>query len=130
MSTVILDQIIGKTIHSIKREDFDNLGNTENASGTILYFEFSDGKKYKMCHDQDCCESVWLAEIVGELNDLIDSPLKMAEVVRDKEPEYGVEKQLWTFYKFATEKGYVTLRWCGQDNGYYSKEVSFEEVNG
>ena len=32
------------------------------------------------------------------------------------------------WYKFGTIKGYVTVRWYGESNGYYSEEVNFERV--
>lgn len=38
------------------------------------------------------------------------------------------ESGTWTFYKFATAKGYVTVRWLGESNGYYGEDVSFCDV--
>jgi hypothetical protein len=92
------------------------------------------GDVYRMHHEQDCCESVVLEEIVGDLDDLIAHPLLVAEEVSNAElppqgdPEYEPESYTWTFYKLSTIKGSVTLRWYGSSNGYYSERVNFELV--
>jgi hypothetical protein len=111
-----VEELLGKTIASI--ENYDNYE---------LFFYIVDGERYKMYHEQDCCESVYLEDVIGNLDDLIGSPITMAEEVV-QEGEYGVdsyESSTWTFYKFATNKGYVTLRWLGTSNGYYSESVRF-----
>jgi hypothetical protein len=99
----------------------DNFDNDE------LLFHTSNGEVYKMYHEQDCCESVSIEEIIGDLDDLIGSPITMAEETTDEgETEWG--SQTWTFYKFATNKGYVTIRWLGESNGYYSESVDFVQL--
>jgi hypothetical protein len=93
-----------------------------------------DGKTYRLYHSQDCCEGVSVEDVCGDLADLIGSPLLVAdEVESDKNPE-GVTKEYqdsftWTFYKLATDKGSVTIRWYGWSNGYYSESVSFTELS-
>ena len=83
-------------------------------------------------HHQDCCEHVYIEDICGDLNDLVGSPLLEAEEVSDYDAgplvEYE-ESHTWTFYKFATRKGFVTVRWYGSSNGYYSESVSVEVVD-
>lgn len=124
MSTRIYSEIIGKTIKEIVF--------TGEEYNKKIYF-LIDNDEYVMYHDQDCCEAVSIDDIVGDTNDLIGSPLTMAEEVTNpdglgRKDEYD-ESYTWTFYKFATNKGYVTIKWYGESNGYYSESVDFIPSN-
>ena len=44
-----------------------------------LVFERADKTKVVFWHEQDCCESVFIEDICGELSDLIGYPLLVAE---------------------------------------------------
>lgn len=106
-----IEGFLGKTITEIQNND-----------DRELIFTFSNGEVYIMFHEQDCCEDVYIEDIAGNLYDLIDSPLTMAEeVINEDSTDYT--SITWTFYKLATVKGYVTIRWCGESNGYYSESV-------
>ena len=94
---------------------------------SILFID-EDDIEYEMFHDYDCCENVYIEDICGDINNLIGSKIIMAEEVinRDLSPLNKFdESYTWTFYKFATVKGYVTIRWYGESNGYYSEKVDF-----
>ncbi len=110
--------LTGKTLESLVDE------------GNELIFKTTDGETYRMYHEQDCCESVILEDVVGDLQDLVGSVILVAEEVEGESPAdfEAYESYTWTFYKFATRKGYVDLRWLGQSNGYYSESVSFCKV--
>ena len=92
-----------------------------------LLFETANGERFMFSHMQDCCESVRINDITGDLEDLVGEPLLMAEKVSGETPvdfnEMDYESVTWTFYKFATRKGYVDVRWLGESNGYYSESV-------
>jgi len=78
----------------------------------------TENKKFYMFHNQECCEQVYISDIVGEKN----SPILKAEETSNSEYiEYG--SLTWTFYNISTVKGTVTLTWRGESNGYYSESV-------
>jgi hypothetical protein len=113
MSTKISD-MLGRTFTSVVATE-DELVFKDDL-GTFTFY-----------HQQDCCEHVYIESIVGDLNDLVGEPLLLAEESSSEsttsEEEYFSDTSTWTFYKFATKKGYVDVRWLGESNGYYSESV-------
>ena len=118
----------------------DLLGKT--LSGVVatedeITFTTVDGEVYKMLHFQNCCESVYIESIVGDLEDLVGEPILLAEeaanlfdIIRESEKvPTSEDSHTWTFYKLATRKGYVDIRWYGTSNGYYSESVDFVRVD-
>lgn len=98
-------------------------------NGDELIFSNKD-HVFRFYHEQNCCESVRIEDICGDLSDLVGSPLLMAEEVDGETPadfnQGYYDSCTWTFYKFATIKGYVDVRWFGTSNGYYSESVDLE----
>ena len=101
----------------------------------FVIFYTKEGNIYEMYHDQDCCERVEIEDVCGDIDDLLDSPILLAEESTSCENPKGTEMErqddsfTWTFYKLSTFKGDVTIRWYGESNGYYSEEVDFREVD-
>jgi hypothetical protein len=90
----------------------------------------NDRESYVFAHIQDCCESVTVDDIVGDLQDLVGTPILVAEEANGTVPEsYQCNESCsWTFYKFATFKGWVDVRWLGESNGYYSESVDLFHI--
>ena len=121
-----IEELLGKTLVDIQGAEVES---------DEIIFTCSDGTKYKMYHEQDCCEDVRIEDICGDVNCLLNTPITMAEDISnecsDMGPSDGMgydETYTWTWYKLATVKGYVTIRWYGTSNGYYSESVDFLRI--
>lgn len=127
MARNIIEELVGKTITNIQRNDKGTVGYN---SGEEIIFTMSDGSRYAMYHEQDCCESVYIDDIVGDLNDLLNSPLTLAseDYNSNNSKAEDDESFTWTFYNFATVKGYVTIKWYGSSNGYYSESAQISKI--
>jgi hypothetical protein len=98
-------------------------------NGQELHLYLTDTHYVRFYHAQDCCETVEIEDICGDLTDLVGEPLTEAEEVYGYTgPESHDESYTWTFYRFATRRGAVTVRWYGSSNGYYSEGVSVDIV--
>ena len=121
MKVTIIDELIGQVAKTVT-----------NDHDLELIFELENGQTARFYHEQECCESVSIEEIHGDLNDLVGQKIVQAEFVYEDVANIKHSKgslydsATWTFYKFATNKGSVTVRWYGTSNGFYSEAVDFE----
>ena len=120
-----LEELLGKTMLSV----------TQNGVETIDFVAVT-GECWQMYYEPDCCASCTIEDVVGDLQDLVGAPIAMAEESTNSDnPRDGSDPSdpdasfTWTFYRFATHKGYVTIRWYGSSNGYYSESASFRRVD-
>ena len=111
-----IPEMLGETFIKVEQGTQDN--------NDCIRFYLSESHGYIFYHDQDCCEMVYVEDINGDLDDLVGAPMMQAEETVETGGDTGFT-YTFTFYKFATRKGYVTIRWEGSSNGYYSESVYF-----
>lgn len=117
VESTVFEPLLGRIIEKIE-------GAVEESEEIL--FTMENGDVFRMYHEQDCCESVLVEDVGGNIEDLIGTPiLKAEEVTNEGERDWG---DTCTWYHFATIKGYVTIRWFGESNGYYSERVNCEWI--
>lgn len=116
-----IDELVGRVLTKIDKSEDE------------IIFETETGERWRMFHENDCCENVTVDDICGDLNDMLGTPIVQAFEKTSNENPPGVVKEYqdsftWTFYTLATIKGTVTIRWYGESNGYYSESVDFQKL--
>ena len=98
---------------------------------------------YDFHHEQTCCETVKLIDVVGNLDNLkgkkiVDAKCIIVESEKTKKrpswvswfvmTKYGGESNTWTEHILVTEDGIqVIMRWFGSSNGYYGEQVDITQ---
>lgn len=87
----------------------------------------ASGRKIKIYHDQDCCETVWIEDTQGNWHELIGKVIvEASKDEKQDECDYGSRTE--TTLKFRVDDATVISRWIGESNGYYSESVDIEDM--
>ena len=98
----------------------------KQSGNEFILFELESGLFGLLYHEQNCCEDVYIADVVGELGDLENTILWDARFDQGETgSESDYESFTWTFVNLQSDKGHVQIRFYGVSNGYYSEEPDF-----
>lgn len=108
-----IKELIGKKFDKVIRND------------DSLVFISKDGTSYSLHHEQDCCESVWLEDVVGDIEKHLPGNviLNAYESISDGEDDERCSdfSCTWSFFTIRTAYDTFTIRFFGHSNGYYSE---------
>lgn len=116
MSAKKIHELIGRRVWEYSDEE---------TGDDLFVLRLTDGNIFRFYHVQDCCESVYLADISGDPDDLLEAEILDAEESVDSGSSAEYESYTWTFYRIQTTKGHLTIRFNGTSNGYYSESVNY-----
>lgn len=112
--------LVGKTITDVTvAKDCDD---------DHIDFTLASGETFRLYHAQDCCESVHINDINGDLAKLRGEVKLAEESSNESDPPIRADSWTWTFYRIATDSQHVDIRWLGESNGYYSESVDWTLV--
>lgn len=108
------DYFVGKTIESV-------LG-AEAGSEDVTFF-FTDGTAVSTYHSRDCCESVLIDRVEGDVQELIGKVIASAsedEAGTQDRDDVG-DSSTWTEQTLEADGVKVMIVWLGTSNGYYGE---------
>lgn len=108
-NTDSLNMMVGSTILSVTGLDV--------GSNEVVFV--TDKGTFTFQHFQDCCESVTLEDYDGDVEDLVNQAIRLA----DERVECEDGGFQYTFYHIRTDGGDVFLRFGGESH-YYSLDVT------
>lgn len=109
------------------------LTNVDIMDDNEVLFTTESGKQYKMYHQQDCCERVWL---IGDFNkvlkSLVGKKIERVDVKYYDGAEYASEYDDYSStiseFTFIVNGNTEVVKWFGNSNGYYCEKAELEEV--
>lgn len=125
-----MSELVGETIKVIKAEK------------ESVYIEMESGKAWHIYHMYDCCETVFVYRIDGEIADLLGKEVTRFEEEQTDEFLFGhepCESHTWTIYTIVAGGYKVVFYWLGESNGYYMetpymnqthRQIELEEKDG
>ena len=116
-----LARLVGKTLVSCDARVHYSFATFKDTEGVEYQLGNTSGRD-----DEYVTGEVWISDITGDLDDLVGSPITLAEEV-SSEPVEGEDFDQWTFYRIETAKGMVVFRFEDNDTQYdfYSAWVDF-----
>ncbi len=110
-------ELKGKTIASVQHNDDE------------VVFTTTEDERYHLWHSQDCCESVQLDRISGDLSGIIGKPIVFADEQPGHGEPAGYESVTFSDFVVETETHSVTFHFIGSSNGYYNESVYFTKLD-
>ncbi len=91
-------------------------------------FVLDNGQTVSFSHGQDCCESVRVVGLRGDIQNILGYPITLAEEDNPDDDGFMVdhpsyEHRTITKYILESEKGRFEIVWFGDSNGYYGESV-------
>jgi hypothetical protein len=132
--TMEFEGLPNKIFNKIESYDFNELIGciiTDIIKTDAEIFLKIKNRQFAIMHMQDCCEDVYIEDVTGNLDHLLNYPLIMCESCNNnRNPKTYHDTATWTVIKLATIKGYVTIRFCGDSDGCYCEDANLYLLKG